>query len=144
MKRIPNEVFWQNVRSHVGESRYNKIVESFTCFQNKPQTPENFRIQVQSELIPIMLKAACINGCKNTDAERAYQNETLEAYLEVAKEYPRLLTDPKSITEEENRKLKAEKIYPEYAVISGRFAQKGLCHSHPIDGFTCFCDEKLE
>lgn len=142
MRQISNAAFWGNVKESVGEVRYREIKEVFTNFPNMPQTPESFQAQVYSTLIPVMLEAARINGCKNVEAERAYQIEALEAYLEITREFPRLLTDPESITEEENERLKKEIVYPKYAEISNRFADGRLCHSHPIDGFTCYCDEK--
>lgn len=139
MRQISNEAFWEIVKKKFGEEKYKEMQSGFDAM-GKPQTPESIRILTHNKLIPIMLGAAQANGCKNLDAERAYQIEAMEAYLDVAQEFSQILTDPASITEEENARLKA-KLYPRYTEISQRFADKRLCHSHPTEGFTCYCDE---
>lgn len=142
MRKISNEVFWSNVRARVGERRYEKIQDVFTTLQCMPHTPESFLADVNSKIIPIMAEAIQINGCTNEEAGRAYQTEAAEALLEVAREFPWILSSLEDIDEEENTRIKEEEIYPKYAAISERFASRGLCHSHPTEGFTCYCDEK--
>jgi len=79
---------------------------------------------------------------KNTESERAYQMEALESYISFIPEITKTIADIQSITlQEKNEKLKA-KIYPVYTEIGEHFAKKRLCHSHPTDGFICYCDEK--
>jgi len=141
MRQISNKVFWHNVKNHVGEIRYSEIKEKFTVVQTTPQTPESLRTTAHNELIPIMMEAARINGCNNTESELAYQIEALGVYLEITKQFPRILADPQSVTEEENATLKSEKLYPRYLEISRRFIRGRLCHSS-TDGFVCYCDEK--
>jgi len=142
MRQISNEVFWQNVKNRVGETRYSEIKKLFTEAQTTSQTFESLRTLARDKMIPIMMEASCINGCNNVESERAYQTEAMEAYLEVVREVPRILADPQSITEEENASLKSEKLYPRYLEISRRFDNNRLCHSS-LDGFTCYCDEKM-
>jgi hypothetical protein len=140
MRHINRSEFWENVKKHIGEAKYSEIKKKFEE-HTKPQTAENIRLLIYNELIPIMMEAARINGCKNAESERLYQIEALRIFLEFVRKFPQILSNPESITEGQNAKLK-EEIYPQYAEISRRFAEKHLCHSHPRDGFTCYCSEK--
>lgn len=94
-----------------------------------------------NKIAPIFVEATQINGCKDSDGERQYQDAAMELFLTFAKEFPRLLSDPCSITEDENEEMK-KIIYPQYAEIGDRLSHERRCHSHTTDGYFCYCDER--